>query len=176
MKLGHPVQHEHEVNLSSPAISKYLASVALKPQTAKPPALRATAAFAFPQSMFWGGTVWGSRTGVQRRLLKLNAPTRPRKHMRCAVVLKRHFGGGGTQTAKPSAVRSQRLSQRPQTLPCPHFLTHGIGRVVELAVKPRPRVEGKGTLPIRRIAPLTARGCDLRATLKRNYIFAAGWK
>jgi hypothetical protein len=39
----------------------------LAAQTAKPPALRAPAAFAFPHSMLWGGTVWGSRTGVQAK-------------------------------------------------------------------------------------------------------------
>src|SRR5947207_10894128 len=43
-------------------------------------------------------------SGVVEPECKLNAPIRPRKHMRCAVVLKRHFGGGGTQTAKLWAV------------------------------------------------------------------------
>jgi hypothetical protein len=57
--------------------------------------------------------------------------------MRCVVVLKRCFRGGGTQTAKPSAGESQRLCLRPHDLAVPHP-SNGIGRAVELATKQCP--------------------------------------
>jgi hypothetical protein len=102
--------------------------------------------------------------------------------MRCVVVLKRRFRGGGTQTAKPSAVRSQRLCLRP---PKPYRApnpSHGIGMVVELAVKQGDDASPSSLVASQRdaqsdketIAPAWARCCDLSATLKKNYMFA-GW-
>jgi len=62
--------------------------------------LRETDGFAFPHTMRALGR---TQSGVVEPECKLNAPMRPRKHMRCVVVLKRRFRGGGTQTAKPPA-------------------------------------------------------------------------